>query len=154
MSYNRKMLIGIGLEDTAAWKADGHGFKAVRDKDARWRWISAKPGTLHAFCSGDKVLYIGRTDETLSRHFARLGDPSSGPADKRIFEAIRKLLSAGKDVRILVLAEEPPVSWGPFAVSLSAGIKESLIAAFRPPWNEPEKNDARSKPSLRNRARS
>jgi len=118
MSYNHKMLIGIGLEDAAAWKGDGHGFKAMGEKVARWRWMSAKPGALYAFCSGNKVLYIGRTDETLSRHFARLGDPNSGPAEKRSFEAIRKLLSAGKNVRILVLAEEPPVFWGPFAVSL------------------------------------
>lgn len=154
MSYNRKMLIGIGLEDVATWKVAGHDLKAVGDKGARWRWISAKPGCLHAFCCGEKVLYIGRRDETLSRHFARLGNPSGGPTDKSIGEAIRKLLSAGKDVRILVLVDEPPLCWGPFAVSLAAGIEDSLIAALRPPWNEPSKHNAQSELGSRHRARS
>lgn len=67
MSHNRKTLIGIGLEDAASWTLDGGRLKAVGDKPARWRWLTARKGALYALSSGDKVLYIGRGATTLSK---------------------------------------------------------------------------------------
>lgn len=137
MSHNRKTLIGIGLEDAASWTLEGGRLKAVGDKPARWRWLTARPGALFAFCSGDKVLYIGRSTTTLSKRFAALGDAT----EASFHQAIRKLLVAGKDVRILVLADQPTLSWGPFAIDLAAGLEESLIKAFKPSWNKTEALD-------------
>lgn len=132
MAHNRKTLNGIGLENAASWKLTTGGLKTVGDKAARWRWLTARLGALYAFCSGDKVLYIGRSTTTLSNRFGALG----GAADAPLHQAIRKLLVAGKEVRILVLAGQPTISWGPFAIDLAAGLEESLIKAFRPPWNK------------------
>lgn len=137
MSHNRKTLIGIGLEDAASWRLTIGGLKTVGDKPARWRWLTARPGALYAFSSGDKVLYIGRGTATLSKSFAALGDA----AEASLHKAIRKLLVAGKDVRILVLADQPTLSWGPFAIDLVAGLEESLIKAFKPSWNKREALD-------------
>jgi hypothetical protein len=132
MGFNRKTLIGIGLEDAASWKLTTGGLKTAGDKAARWRWLTARPGALYALCSGDKVLHIGRSATTLSKRFAALADSADAP----LYQAIRKLLVAGKEVRILVLAGQPTISWGPFAIDLAAGLEESLIKAFRPPWNK------------------
>ena len=132
MAHNRKTLIGIGLEDAASWKLTTGGLKTVGDKAARWRWLTARPGALYAFCSGDKVLYIGRSTTTLSKRFGALGDAADAP----LHQAIRKLLVAGKEVRILVLANQPTISWGPFPIDLAAGLEESLSKAFRPAWNK------------------
>ena len=77
MAYNRKMLIGIGLEDAAFWKMAGRDLKTVGDKAARWRWLTARPGAHYALCSGDKVLHIGRSATTLSKRFAALGDAAN-----------------------------------------------------------------------------
>ena len=132
MAHNRKTLTGIGLEDAASWTLDGDRLKAVGDKPARWRWLTARPGPLYAFCRGDKGLYIRRSAMTLSKRFAALADSADAP----LHQAIRKLLSAGKEVRILVLTDHPTISWGPFAIDLAAGLEESLIKAFRPPWNK------------------
>lgn len=130
MSHNRKILIGIGLEDAASWTLDGGRLKVVGDKPARWRWLTARPGALYAFSSRDKVLYIGRRATTLSKYLAELAT-----ATTTIPQAIRKLLSAGKEVRVLVLTDHPAISWGPFAIDLAAGLEESLIKSFKPPWN-------------------
>lgn len=132
MAYNRKTLIGIGLEDAASWKLTTGGLKTVGDKAARWRWLTARPGALYALCSGDKVLYVGRSTTTLSKRFAALGDA----ANTLLQQAIHKLLASSKEVRILVLADHPTISWGPFAIDFAAGLEESLIKAFRPPWNQ------------------
>lgn len=132
MSHNHKMLIGIGLEEPAFWKMAGRGLKTVGDKAARWRWLTARPGALYALCSGDNVLHIGRSATTLSKRFAALGDA----ANASLHQAIRKILATGKEVRILVLTDHPTISWGPFAIGLAAGLEESLIKAFRPPWNQ------------------
>lgn len=138
MSHNRKTLIGIGLEYAASWTLDGGRLKAVGDKPARWRWLTARTGALYAFSSGDKVLYIGRDATTLSKYLAELAT-----ATATISEAIRKFLSAGKEVRVLVLADHPTISWGPFAIDLAAGLEESLIKSFKPPWNRlPTENSA------------
>ena len=121
----------MGVEDAASWKMAGGGLKTKGDKAARWRWLTARPGALYAFCRGDKVLYIRRSAMTLSKRFAALADSADAP----LHQAIRKLLSAGNEVRILVLTDHPTISWGPFAIDLAVGLEESLIKAFKPPWN-------------------
>jgi hypothetical protein len=131
VAYNSKTLIGIGLEDAASWKLAGDGLETVGCKAARWRWLTARPGALYALCSGDKVLHIGRSATTLSKRFAALGDA----ANASLHQAIRKILATGKEVRILVLTDHPTISWGPFAIDLAAGLEESLIRAFKPPWH-------------------
>lgn len=138
MAHNRKTLIGIGLEEAASWKLTTGGLKTLGDKAARWRWLTARPGALYALCSGDKVLHIERSATTLSKRFAALGDA----ADASLHQAIRKILATGKEVSILVLADQPTISWGPFAINLAAGLEDSLIKAFRPPWNKSNREGA------------
>jgi hypothetical protein len=120
------------LEDAASWKIAGDGLKTRGDKAARWRWLTARPGVLNAFCSRDKVLYIGRSATTLSKRLVAVGDA----ADAFLHQAIRKLLLAGKEVRILILADQPNISCGPFTIDLGAGLEGVLIKAFKPLWNK------------------
>jgi hypothetical protein len=127
MTHDRKALITIGLEDAAAWIEAGDKLRTVGDKSARWRWLTAKPRALYAFCSGNKVLYIGRTTQTLSKRF--LGNHICD-------SAIRKLLAQGKEVRILVMPGRSPLPWESFPVDLAAGLEAALVKAFAPPWNK------------------
>jgi hypothetical protein len=127
MTDDRKALITIGLEDAASWSEANGKLRTVGYKPARWRWLTAQPGVLHAFCSGNKVLFIGRTTQTLSKKF--LGDHVCG-------SAVRKLLVQGKVVRILVMPGRSPLSWESSPVDLAAGLKAALVKAFAPPWNK------------------
>jgi len=82
---------------------------------------------LYASCSGNKVLYIGRTAQTLSKRF--LGDHVC-------HQAIRKLLAQGKKVRILVMPRRSPLSWESFPIDVAAGLEPALVKALAPPWNK------------------
>ena len=136
MAYNSKTLTGIGLEDAASWKLADGSLKTVGDKRARWRWLTARRSILYVFCSGAKLLYVGRAIGTLSKRFAGLQPPVLGSPNETLHRAILRLLKSGKEVRIQVLADVPSLYWGGFAIDLAASIEASLVAFLQPPWNK------------------
>lgn len=134
MTLDRKALIIIGLEDAASWKEADGKLRAVGDKAARWRWLTAQLGALYAFCSGNEVLYIGRTTQTLSKRFLRY--QTGAEAGQVRNKSIRKMLAQGKEVRILVMPGRSPLSWESFPVDLAAGLEAALVKSFAPLWNK------------------
>jgi hypothetical protein len=56
--------------------------------------------------------------------------------DDFVQRRIRKLLKAGKEVRVLIFTEPALLSWGPFRINLSAGLQESLVSTLKPQWNK------------------
>jgi len=135
MTATAKTLLCLGMEDGAAAKIVGNDLRIVGGKEARWRWLTARPGPLYAIHSEGKVLFIGRAFGTLSKRLASLQAPATGSHDEIIYRGIRKVLSIGKEVRIFVLPIEAPLSWCGFSVDLAAGIERSLVRFFEPPWN-------------------
>jgi hypothetical protein len=131
-----RSLIAVGLEDAARWHIDGKRLKAIGYKAARWRRICATPNTLYAFCCGDDVLYIGKTTKTLSKRFVGYCDPGNGRATNwKCHQGIRRLLERGREVRIFVLPSHSHLSWGGYEINMAAGLEDSLLRAFQPPWN-------------------
>lgn len=134
-------LLAIGLEDAARWQIDGKKLKTVGDKKARWRQLCAVPNTLYAFCSGDEVLYIGKTTQTLTKRFVGYCDPGNGRATNyKCHKGIRELLSRGKQVRILVLPSDPSLKWNGIEINLAAGLEDQLVKTFKPKWNGSNKH--------------
>jgi len=132
-----KELLQIGMEDAAQWMPDGKKLKHVGDSAPHWRYLTAIPNTLYAFACEGEVLYIGKTTKTLSKRFAGYCKPSSDrSADKRLQQAIMKLIRQKKEVRILVLPPTVPLKWGDYPVNLAAGLESSLVEAFKPEWNK------------------
>jgi len=131
-------LLAIGFEDAARWQTDGRKLKAVGYKSARWRWLTASHGALYAFCSGNNVLYIGRTPKVLSKRIADYSKPDSlRLLDRKLQAGIRKLLGRGKDVRILVLPiHASPIRWMSYTINLAAGWEDFLLQRFKPQWNK------------------
>jgi hypothetical protein len=136
MPQEQKQLISIGFEDAARWKRARGVLKHVGHKPARWRWLTAKPNLLYAFCSEGRVLHIGRSAQTLSRRFAHFSGEKAPSPDQEFQKKIGKLLDSGKDVSILVLASDAPLYWGPFHVDLAAGLEKSLLDHFKPAWSK------------------
>lgn len=132
----RKTLLFIGMEDCAAWGEVSGDLRIDTTKSARWRWLTARRGVLYAFCSGEKTLFIGKTIGTLSKRLADIKAARGSTFTRKMHEAIRQLSSSGKEVRILVLANDVPLSWGGFSLDLAAGIEKSLVSFFLPPWNK------------------
>ena len=136
LAATSKTLLSLGMEEGAITKVVDGDLRIHGAKSARWRWLTARRGVLYAFCSEAKVLYVSREPATLSKSLARLVDAALDAKAADLNGAIRKLLKAGKEVRILVWADLQPLTWGGLAVDLGAGIEASLIAFFRPPWNK------------------
>lgn len=129
-------LLLIGMEDAAQWEVDGESLKHVGDKPAGWRQQTAISNALYAFACCGKVLYIGKTTKTLSKRLAGYCDPGKSQAtNKKCHQGIRKLLSHGKEVRILVLPYTIPLKWGDYQINLAAGLEDALVTAFKPEWN-------------------
>jgi hypothetical protein len=134
-------LLAIGLEDAARWRTDGKKLKHVGDNKANWQRLTSVPNCLYAFCSGDEVLYIGKTTKTLSKRFVGYCDPGNGRATNwKCHQKIRALLQEGKIVRIFVLPSHSHLSWGGFEINLAAGLEDALVKAFKPPWNGSNKH--------------
>lgn len=52
------------------------------------------------------------------------------PSPDQDFEKkIGKLLDSGKDVSILVIANDAPLYWGPFHVDLAAGLEKIFVGS-------------------------
>ena len=128
-------LLAVGMENAAKWQLDGLKLKAVGHKAARWRYLTAAPHMLYAFCSDDDVLYIGKTTKTLSKRFVGFCNAGSGNAiDSRCQREIRKLLGRGTGVHILVLPPDPSLTWNGIGLNLGAGLEDNLIGTFKPKW--------------------
>jgi hypothetical protein len=123
------------MEYCAAWVEVSGDLRIKTTRSARWRWLTARRGVLYAFCSGEKPLFIGKTIGTLSKRLADIKEAQGSSSPRKMHEAIRRLISSGKEVRILVLAKDVPLSWGGFSLDLAAGIEKSLVSFFLPPWN-------------------
>lgn len=134
-------LLAIGLEDAARWQIDGKKLKTVGDKKARWRHLCGVPNTLYAFNSGEEVLYIGKTTQTLKKRFVGYCDPGNGRATNyKCHKGIRELLSRGEEVRILVLPSDSSLKWNGIKTNLAAGLEDNLVKTFKPKWNGSNKH--------------
>jgi hypothetical protein len=81
----------------------------------------------------DKVAYVGVTTSGLRirlSHYCRGHERQRTSA--RINKLIKKTLTAGKPVKILV-ATPPPSEWKGLPVDIAAGLEAGLIAMIRPP---------------------
>jgi hypothetical protein len=129
-------LLLIGMEDAAQWEVDGERLKHVGDKPAGWRQLTAIPNALYAFACCGKVLYIGKTTETLSKRLSGYCNPGKRQATNwKCHQAIKKLVRQGKTVRIFVLPHTSPLQWGDYPINLAAGLEDALVCAFKPEWN-------------------
>jgi hypothetical protein len=129
-------LLAVGLEDAAGWQIDGKKLKHVGDNKANWQRLTSIPNCLYAFCCGDDVLYIGKTTKTLSKRFVGYCDPGNGRATNwKCHQGIRRLLERGREVRIFVLPSHSHLRWSGYEINMAAGLEDSLLRAFQPPWN-------------------
>ena len=91
---------------------------------------------LYAFVSGRRVLYIGKSTQTVYRRM--MGYRKPGPTQRtniRNNANLAEILSEGSAVEIYVLSDDQSLDYGGFRIDLAAGIENSLISGLRPEWN-------------------
>ncbi len=127
----------LGFLDEACWGIDADGALVdIGDDKQDWEDDCKKPRALYAFCTGEEVLYIGKTARTIKSRFSGYKNPGeSQQTNQRCHQEIRRLLKEGKAVRILVLTDPAKLSYGGFAINLAAGLEDALVAEFQPRLN-------------------
>lgn len=135
-------LLGLGFVDVGAWVYDATGINYQLDgpdvaaNDVR---LNA-PKALYAFVCNNQVRYIGKTARTIRQRFVGYRRPGSTQrTNRRCHQKIREALTSGTPVRILVFTPISHLRYQDFEIDLAAGLEDSLIATFDPPWNGREK---------------
>jgi hypothetical protein len=139
-------LLNLGFRDIAAWVAsrDSGGIDYCMDgPNAPVRLLLGEVNSLYAFVHGDRVMYIGKTARTLRERFAGYRNPHKQQrTNLRCNVNIREMLERNEVLRILVFNPISNLRYGDFDINLAAGLEDSLIAEFSPPWNGRERGHA------------
>lgn len=133
-----EVLLNIGFVDVGMWVVDGENI-AYRldglDADALQIKLD-NPGALYAFVRGNAVQYIGKTTRSIRRRFVGYCRPgTSQSTNLRCHGKIKQVLADGGEIRIFIFIPITHLRYAEFEISLAAGLEDSLIREFTPPWN-------------------
>jgi len=137
-------LLDIGFVDIGGWAIEGNFLAYKIDEDGRETnevLLDAR-NALYAFVQGEAVRYIGKTARTIRKRFVGYCRPGETQVtNKRCHDRIKAALNNQETVRIMVFAPISHFRYGDFEINLAAGLEDSLIERFSPPWNGRDRRD-------------
>jgi hypothetical protein len=123
-------ILDLGFIKVGKWTIEGSEL-AFELLDSR-----NQTNVLYAFVSGRRVLYIGKSAQTVYRRM--MGYRNPGPTQRtniRNNASLVEILSEGSAVEIYVLSDDQSLDYGGFRIDLADGLENSLISRLRPEWN-------------------
>lgn len=131
-------LIALGFVPAAIWVSNAgqlsYELKPIETVDSNVLFDVAN--ALYAFCDGEKVLYVGKTARSLRKRMGGYCRPGrSQVTNWRCNESIQKALENGRTIDIYAFTPTSLLQYGGFDINLAAGLEDTLILAFNPPWN-------------------
>ncbi|XHE14609.1 GIY-YIG nuclease family protein [Agrobacterium deltaense] len=135
---NIESLYSIGFRSAAKWAISEGSliYKFDTETEAELRPSFDVSNALYAFCRNDEVLYIGKTTQSLRKRLVGYCTPGqSQGTNKRCHRKIKTCLDAGDDIAILIFTPIDQLQYAHFTINLAAGLEDSLILRFDPPWN-------------------
>lgn len=91
---------------------------------------------LYCFASEQNIMYIGKTIKTLSQRMNGYQRPGTSQSTNiKVKKEILSLLKENKEVDIFILINDTKLKYGNFNINIAAGLEDSLIEQFSPPWN-------------------
>lgn len=145
-------LLALGFERAAAWQPSGEWleYRFAEGTAERMTAVFKVNNALYAFCSGDAVLYIGKTTQSLKKRLKGYCKPgSTQPTNQKCHAYIRKALGEGTGIDLLAFAPPEDLQFRGFAINLAGGLEDVLIRSFDPPWNGGAKGPAISETAER-----
>ncbi len=139
---NADTLLNLGFKDLAVWalSKDGIEYRLDGANAQADQLLLDETNSLYAFVQGELVKYIGKTALTVRERFFGYRYPNQRQRTNwRCNGKIREILEAGAVVRIFVFNPTSHLRYGDFDINLAAGLEDSLITAFKPPWNGSER---------------
>lgn len=143
-AFTKDTLLNVGFVDVARWLLSGEQLKCQLDGEhvAANRLLLEEPNVLYAFVQDEEVQYIGKTTRSVRKRFAGYQRPGrTQRTNVRCNRNIKEALKGGAEIRILVFAPISDLRYREYEINLAAGLEDSLIKAFDPPWNGREKNE-------------
>lgn len=142
MNLSSEILLNLGFVDIARWvpRGDFLAFEVDHEDAAALEVKLDDPAAIYVFAQGDQVRYIGKTARSVRKRFVGYCRP--GPRQStniRCHNRIKEALAAGGEVRILLFTPITHLRYANFDINLAAGLEDSLIKAFDPPWNGRER---------------
>jgi hypothetical protein len=131
-------LYAIGFRSAARWIISGQSLSYEFHEETRLQLcpLFDVSNALYAFCRNDDVLYIGKTTQSLRRRMLGYCRPGqSQGTNLRCNSNIREMLADGQNISILVFTPLNQLQYAGFEINLAAGLEDSLIRRFNPPWN-------------------
>lgn len=133
-NLNSEILLNMGFEDVGKWVLNGEYISYALDIPtfALLDTVNA----LYAFVCDGEVKYIGKTARSIRRRFFGYCRPGiTQQTNKRCHAKIKKALAEGAEIRVLIFAPQHDLRYSEFEINLAAGLEDSLIDKFDPPWN-------------------
>ena len=133
-----EILYAVGFRSAAKWTvSEGRlSYEFHQETEQQLRPLFNVSNALYSFCAEDEVLYIGKTTQSLKRRMAGYCKPGSSQATNlRCHTKIRQFLAGGRDIAILAFTPLNQLQYAGFQINLAAGLEDSLIQGFDPPWN-------------------
>ncbi|MHA6643672.1 GIY-YIG nuclease family protein [Mesorhizobium sp. A623] len=150
-----EVLLNIGFVDVGRWQPSGD-FIAYQldgyDAAANEVLLDAA-NALYAFVKGDDVLYIGKTARSIRKRYLGYCRPGKRQAtNQRCHRNIKAAIAQGTEIRIFVFTPISHLRYADFEINLAAGLEDSLIRQFDPPWNGRERGKPISEEAEREEA--
>jgi hypothetical protein len=133
---SKAALLKIGFIEIAYWRENNPPIFLSYENCSpdTVRMLAATPA-LYAFCSGEKVCYIGKTKRLLQQRMLEYQRGLGDATNSRVHRSIRDLLSLNRDVVILAFIPDHCIKWGEHKINLPAALEDTLIDFFQPDWN-------------------
>jgi hypothetical protein len=136
-AFDKSKLEEIGFQGIGQWALSGEQliFKLARpgsESDA----ICDFPNSLYAFTCQERILYIGKTTQSIRVRFRGYCRPEpTQSTNKKCHREILGLLKKNSPVNVSVFVGNRFLRYDIFEINLAAGLEDSLIETLRPLWN-------------------
>lgn len=133
-----EVLLNLGFVDVGKWQPKGDSIAYDLDgADASASEVLLDaPNALYAFVRDDQVVYIGKTARSIRKRFVGYCRPGKTQAtNQRCHRNIKAAIAEGTEIRIFVFTPITHLRYSDFEINLAAGLEDSLIREFDPPWN-------------------
>lgn len=135
---NAEVLLNLGFADVGKWQPKGDSIAYDldgADSSASEVLLDAS-NALYAFVRRDQVVYIGKTVRSIRKRYVGYCRPGKTQAtNQRCHRNIKAAIAEGTEIRIFVFTPITHLRYSDFEINLAAGLEDSLIREFDPPWN-------------------
>lgn len=129
-SKDLKRLTKNGFVKVGSWTLTDSGIKFLLTASNEVKNV------LYSFICGGKVMYIGKSTQTLTKRMKGYQNPGSTQRTNiRVNKKILQLLKDGLPIDIYILLDAELLEYGDFKIMIAAGLEDDLIDQFKPAWN-------------------